>query len=176
MKKFLYLAAAFIALHSSFLQAQGIAGANPVTGEQPGNLSTARIATVDAMDSVIFDLSKTIISGSSVSFPVSIFSDDTINALDFSFKYNQTTLTYDSIHNLTAYIQPLAYYSTVDSTVRFTSYSVQSYSNAVSLVTVHFTMLGTQLNDTDLYTVNTYLNGNHCSFRMILQRPAGWRK
>jgi len=172
MKKYFYFVALVFALQVSFSKAQ-ISSAREQIAVEHGGLSSARIATVDLLDTVIFDLSKTVISGSHVSFPVSFNSDDTINALDFSFKYNHSSLTYDSIQNLTTYIQPLAYYSTVDSTVRFTSYSFQAYTNSVSLVLVHFTMQGSQLNDTDLFSVNVYLNGNLCSLKLILPTPSG---
>jgi len=131
-----------------------------------------RVAIIDPGDSVVFDLSKATHAGTSVYFPVSILSDDTINSLDFSFKYDHTELSYDSIHNLTAYIQPLSYYNALDSTVRFTSFSIQAYAKGVTLVTVHFTMLGSQLDSADLNTIVVYLNGNTCSNKLINPFPS----
>lgn len=145
----------------------------PVTSHGISPASLSRIATIDSADSLVFDLSKATMSGSTVSFPVSILSDDTINSLDFSFKYDQTHLTYDSVQNLTAYIQPLAYYSAVDSTVRFTSFSLQPYAKGVSLVKVYFTLLAWQIDSADLNSIVGYLNGNICSVKLINSFPSG---
>jgi hypothetical protein len=125
--------------------------------------SENKVSLIDASDTVVFDLSNATLTGNSWSFPVLILSDDTVNALDFSFKYNHSKLSYDSISDLTNYIQPLAFYNPNDSTVRFTSNSFQRYSNNTALVKIHFTLLSGQLDSTDLYSIKVYLNGNVCS-------------
>jgi hypothetical protein len=53
-----------------------------------------KLLTIDFADSVIYDLSNAALVGNQYSFLVSIKSNDTINALDFSFKYNQLKLQY----------------------------------------------------------------------------------
>lgn len=125
--------------------------------------SAAKISLINALDSVIFDLERASHVGSRFSFPISISSDDTINALDFSFKYNHSKLSYDSITDLTNYMQPLAFYNPNDSTVRFTSNSFQRYANDTALVMVHFTLLSGQLAASDLYSLKGYLNGIFCT-------------
>lgn len=135
-----------------------------VTANQ--TLNYAKTASIDLLDTVVFDVSNAIKNGNVISFPISILSDDTVNALDFSFKYNQTNLTYDSITDLTTYLQALAFYNPNDSTVRFTSNSFQRYVNNTPLVMVHFTLLTSQFNTSDINTIKGYLNGNVCSIKL----------
>ncbi len=130
---------------------------------QPTILSTQNI---DQMDTVVFDLSKALLNGSSISFPVSIISDDTISALDFSFKYDHTNILYDSIIDLTGYLQSISFYNPNDSTVRFTSYSLVPVSKDTDLVTVQMTLLATQISPAFFNTVKAYLNGSTCSIKI----------
>ncbi len=132
------------------------------SGQNPG------VAVINSLDTVYFDIYNATTNGSSVEFPVYIISDDSINALDFSFKYNELDLQYDTIINLTNYIQHLSYYNPNDSTVRFTSYSfTQPYSQDTALVLVRFTILAGQLCSTDLLSVEALLNGDASSERVL---------
>lgn len=123
--------------------------------------------TIDPGDSVVFDISQAVFINNYVEIPVSIISNDAINALDFSFKYNQSNLQFDSIINHTSYVQPFSYYNSTDSTVRFTSYSFQSYSNDTTLISIRFLMVSGNITAADLYALNTFLNGDHCSVKII---------
>ena len=113
-----------------------------------------RVQTIDALDTVVFDLSQAVINGNNVEFPVSIISDDTINSLDFSLKYNQINLSYDTIIDLTTYLQSFAFYNNNDSTLRFTSYCFQAISHDTSLVSIHFNMLSAQIANADFNFAN----------------------
>ncbi len=124
-------------------------------------------SVINAQDTVVFDISQSIVNGTTVEFPVYFLSDDTINALDFSFKYNQLNFMYDSILDLTTYISDLSYYNPNDSLVRFTSFSFTNYSNNTPLVIIRFTILSGQFCSVDLNTIHTYLNGDACSFKVI---------
>ena len=128
--------------------------------------TSQRAQTINALDTVVFDLSQSVITGNNVWFPVSILSDDTIYALDFSLKYNQNNLAYDSIINLTNYLQPFSYYNSNDSTWRFTSNSLQQITNDTPLVSVSFNLIGGLLTNSDLYTIKAYLNGTQCSIKL----------
>ena len=151
---------------TSLITAITIAGVpeSSITANQ--NIEYAKTTVIDALDTVVFDLSKATLVGNKLSFPVSILSDDTVNALDFSFKYNHAKLIYDSITDLTTYMQPLAFYNSNDSTVRFTSNSFQRYQNDTALLTIHFTVLSGQFAATDLNTPKAYLNGNVCTLSL----------
>jgi len=120
-------------------------------------------STITPFDTVFFDLSHIIYSAGHVEFPISILTDDTIFALDFSFKFNHADVVFDTIINLTSYLQIFAYYNTADSTVRLTSNSLQGYGNDTPLVSVHFDLLSSILHDTDLYALSGFLNGDACT-------------
>ncbi len=134
------------------------------SGNDPANVTLI----INNLDSIYFDISQAVLNGNVVEFPVSFKSDDIINALDFSFKYNELELEYDTIINLTTYIQHLSYYNANDSTVRFTSYSfTQPYTQDTALVLVRFTVLTGQLCSADLTVVDALLNGDACSQKVI---------
>ena len=120
-------------------------------------------SSIDQLDSVLFDLSQAVFTSNTVEIPVSIVSNDTIFALDFSFQYNQNNILYDSIIDLTNYMVSSSFYNMVDSTVRFTSYGTQSYSLGTVLVSVKFNLLNGMLGVNDLLSLTAYLNGDPCS-------------
>lgn len=122
------------------------------------------VLLINQYDSVFFDIAGAVINGSTVEFPVYMRTDEVINALDFAFKYDQTHLEYDTIINLTSYIEPLAYYNPNDSTVRLTSYSFsQPYTNDTALFIIRFNLLSGQLCSADIDSVSALLNGDAAS-------------
>ena len=125
------------------------------------------VQTIDFMDSVIFDLSQAVIIGGYVEFPVSIQSDDTIFALDFSIKYEYDSLHFDSIYDLTTYMQSFSYFNASDSTVRFTSSSMQPYDKHSSLVSIRFALTTGQMPAAVLTNATAYLNGDLCSVKIM---------
>lgn len=129
---------------------------------------TFQIRTIDPLDTVIFDVSQaTIINGNYIDIPVSFTSDDVINALDFSLKYNETNLLYDTIIDNTGFIQMTEFYNPNDSTIRFSSNSFTTYGNLTTIVYIRFKLLGLQMTSSDLNTLFAYLNGSSCSIKLI---------
>lgn len=105
---------------------------------------------------------------------MSIISDDIINALDFSFKYNQSKFSWDTIEQLPGYkLQTTAFFNNADQTVRFTSNSFQNYTLSGPVVNIWFDVLSGQFTKDDIQIVAVYLNGEPCSFKIISQKPAG---
>ncbi len=130
------------------------------------NLKTPSV--INALDTVIFDLSNAVVTGSQVEFPVLFRSDDVVNALDFSMKYDQINFLYDSIYSKAYYITSSSFYNSADQTIRFTSNSFHNYTHDTVLVTVRFTMLnGINFCSADLNTISVYLNGDPCSFKVL---------
>jgi hypothetical protein len=125
-----------------------------------------KYSQVDAMDSVIFDLSRVDSTANKISFPVYFLSDDTVNALDFSFKYNENDFVYDSITDLSNTLQYFSYYNPFDSTLRFTSNSFQQYNNNTDIVKITFSKIFGELCIDDFRSVKVYLNGDMCSYRI----------
>ena len=129
---------------------------------------------IDNQDSVFFDLFNATVAGTTIEFPVSVKSDDVINALDFSFRYNEAELEFDTILNLTNYIQDLSFYNPADSTVRFTSYSfTQPFTNDTPLVVVRFTILTGVFCSNDLLNTEALLNGDGCAEKIIECQSTG---
>lgn len=129
--------------------------------------SSFKVHTINLLDTVVFDLSQADTSSAFFDVPVFILSDDTVNALDFSFKYNQLDFIYDSIIDLTTHLQTFSYYNPFDSTLRFTSNSFQRYENDSALVLIKFNRIFGQFCMNDLSTVKVYMNGDMCSFKII---------
>lgn len=142
---------------------------NDILAESPNAGSGSdhpTINAIDAADSVIFELSQSISQLSTIEFPVYFVSDDTINAVDFSLKFDQTMFQFDTITNLISALQVMAYYNTSDSTLRFTSNSLQTIPGNVPIVKVRFTAVSGLMCASDLTDVITYLNGDQCSSRV----------
>lgn len=127
--------------------------------------------TIDIYDTVVFDVSQaavvTVGVDNYVDIPISFKSDDIINALDFSLKYNHSNLLYDTIFDFTGHIQMAEYYNPNDSTIRFTSNSLTVYTNLVKTVSIRFKMLSNQMSNTDLNTLLAYLNGDLSSVKLV---------
>lgn len=128
----------------------------------------AKVMAIDSQDSVFFDLTQATINGTTIEFPVYIKSDDPINALDFSFRYDHMSCDYDTIINLTTYVEMLSNYNTNDSTVYFTSYSfTQTYPNNVSIVNIRFNIPSGQFSAANIYGISAFLNGDACSYAVL---------
>lgn len=134
--------------------------------DQISNSKFSGISNIDAADTVVFDMSTAIYSADTIEFPVYFNSDDLIYSLDYSFKYDQTKMTFDTITLAPAGSALLAYsyYNPNDSVVRFTSSSLVSIANAAPIAMLRFILLpGQSLDSTDLFTLKGYLNGDACS-------------
>jgi hypothetical protein len=134
--------------------------------------STASPLIINSADTVVFDLSQATCAGAYIQIPVSILSDDTIYTLDFSLKYDHINLTYDSVANHKAYLNESSYYNPPDSTLRFTSWSLQQIGNNTPLVYIYFNLLSGQIGAAYLNTIKAYLNGDSCSVKIIDAVPS----
>ncbi len=129
--------------------------------------------TVNASDTIVIDLGNQTLIGNKISFPVSISSDDTIYSLDFSFKYNQALFDYDTILNLSPSLQSNSYYNATDSTVRYTSFSLDTVAKNVDLVSVQLTTFSGYMCNQDMNSIKGFLNGDVCSIKLINCLSAG---
>lgn len=156
-----------IVLSTSFMLQSKIAaiGNEIKTDEQKNNFENNYLQNffIDQQDSVILDLSMAIVTANSIEVPVSILSDDSVFALDFSFQYYRNYLLYDTIVDLTTYMVSSSFYNIGDSTVRFTSYGTQSYGNGTALVAIRFNYFNGIPGVNDFYSLTGYLNGDPCS-------------
>ena len=136
-------------------------------------VAVAQAQIIDAQDSVVFDLSQATEQSGYVEFPVYFLSDDIINAVDFSMKYNTVDFAFDTIIKLAGYLQVTSNLA-ADTTLYYTSYSLQTITNDTPLVKVRFTVLTPgQFCSNDLTSVVAYLNGDLCSVTVIDCIPNG---
>lgn len=135
-------------------------------------------ASIDSLDSVFFSMNNAIYNGNHVSFPIYFNSDDLIYSFDYSFKFNQTRLAFDTITMEPAGLSLLAFfhYNPNDSTVRFTSSNLVPIANGVPIASIHFDFVGGAtpiLDSTDLYSLKSYLNGDASSEVIIPPTTVG---
>lgn len=123
--------------------------------------------TINTSDTIVIDLANETMVGNKITFPVFISSDDTIYSLDFSFKYDQTLFDYDTILNLSASLQSNCYYNAADSTVRYTSFSLDTIPKNVNVVSVELTTLSGYMCNQDIYSIKGFLNGDVCSIKIM---------
>jgi hypothetical protein len=129
------------------------------------NKSLNGISTIDALDTLIFDIDQAVTQSGYVEFPVYFRSDDTVNAIDFSLKFNTANFEFDTIIRLAGYLQ-MTYNLTSDTTLYFTAYSLQRITNDTPLVKIRFNVLSGIFCSSDLNSVLVYLNGEACSKRI----------
>ena len=108
---------------STFVPAQNAAIKNSTI--VPPDLKFQSTTVINNLDTVVFDLAQQTNTTSTVMFPVYFLSDDTVNALDFSFKFDMSKFSYDTIFNHTNYLTAV-FYQAADSVLRLTSYSLQN--------------------------------------------------
>src|SRR5688572_30028091 len=121
----------------------------------------------DLQDTLVFDLSQQTQGSGYVQFPVYFLSDEVINAVDFSLRYNTADLVYDSIIKLASYLNvTVNEVHASDTTIYFTSYSLQTITNDTPLVQIRFTP-ATQICAEDITFAAGYLNGNAVSVRIV---------
>ena len=127
-------------------------------------------AGIDTLDTIYFDLSAINTNGIQVEIPVYFKSDDSVFAMDFSFKYNGGLFSFDSITSVQSNFQYLFNFTPFDSTVYFTSYSLGlAYQNNSDVVNARFNLLGTisSLSPQDIHHALGYLNGDVCPVKVI---------
>jgi hypothetical protein len=122
-------------------------------------------STEEANSSVIFDFANAIINGNFVDVPVSVNSDEDVNALDFSLKYDDQKLAYNSIVKNASYIESADHYNTNDQTLRFTSYSLNNFELNSTLLSVRFKLDSEELNSSSVNSMVAYVNGKPASVK-----------
>ncbi len=157
-----------------------ITGTISITKGINNNIATNNLQhnsrNINAADSVIFDLSRAVLTANYVDVPVLFRSNDIINAVDFAFKFNELNLTYDSVINYTPYLSELASQNQLDRFLRFTSSSLQQIANDSILIAIRFsfTVPCGKINVSDFNTITAYLNGDPCSYKFTNPVPHGF--
>jgi Secretion system C-terminal sorting domain len=115
-------------------------------------------------DKIVFDLSTAIANGDIISIPVSIVSDNAINALDFAMQLD-SSVTYNSIVNNIVSLTAMDNLTADDATLRFTSYSLENLDITKPVVSVN--VKANKVNKDDLKALVGYLNGNEVNVEVV---------
>lgn len=134
----------------------------------PADGSIKKVA-VDTTDKIIFDFSKAVNTPNYIDIPVSINSDEGIDALDIEMKFNLSKLKFESVINNTTYIDPTYHFNNKDETLRFTSNSLtKKYAKQQPLLLVRFAKLSKSVcTASDIYSVIPYLNGKPSVYEIV---------
>jgi|GEM_PF-3670317 len=117
-------------------------------------------------DTVYFNVDNN--TTNTIELAIRIFSPTVVNSLDFLIKINPSRMEYDTMLTVATYLDgAFAYYDHTDSTLRFSSYSLQQYINEEVLVIVRFKNV-TILSATDLSPIKAYINGEAAETELIL--------
>lgn len=133
------------------------------------NVGVFKTSTINVNDTVFLDLTNATCVGSYFIVPVTVISDDVINAVDFSMKYNNTKITFNSIINYKpGYLNAAANFNTSDSILRFTSYSfTQAIEKNTPIAAVRFNLLNGPVITGNFNNAKAYLNGDKCTLKFI---------
>jgi hypothetical protein len=102
-----------------------------------------------------------------IDIPISFASPDSIVAIDFSLKFNESVLTYQSIVNPVPYLTDvLAFFSPDDRKLRFTSNSKFYYKINTKIASIRFTVLSGIVTNSDFSELTGYLNGDHVNMEV----------
>ncbi len=113
---------------------------------------------ITSKDKIIFDLSKSVVTGNKMTLPIFFSSDTAINALDFSFQVDPTIVKFDTAIAYVPGVSDDAFFNPSDNTLRFTSSSVTNYTPGQVIANLQFTVLK-PFSDADINSVKGYLDG-----------------
>ncbi|MBL7923356.1 MAG: T9SS type A sorting domain-containing protein [Bacteroidia bacterium] len=132
--------------------------------------------TIDSTDTIYFDMSGLLYTGTHVELPVYFNSDDPVYSFDFSLRFDQSKMMYDTITlaPAAAGYQAASYLNPNDSIVRLTSNHLVAMPVLTPIVYIHFDMLnGAVLDSNDIFTLKGYLNGDACSESIVAPQTTG---
>lgn len=129
-------------------------------------ISSTSLAQLDTtQNKVVFDISKHWVKSGYVDVAVSIEALVDVVSLDFSLKFEQPKLHFDTIINAVNYMQsPTYFYTASTQTLRFTSYALQNYDKNKPIVYIRFASDSSRIDTTDLFNIKAYLNGDKSGY------------
>lgn len=110
-------------------------------------------------DTLVFDLSSAVFTSAFIEIPVSIVSNDVVNSFDFQLRFNSNKVTFQTVVNHKSYLTPAFNYDPADSTLRFSSYSLQSIEKNTPLVTIRLNRVKGVFTVSDIRLLKSWLNG-----------------
>lgn len=123
------------------------------------NIGSGGVLRTSPSEKVVFDLTKAVVANGYVDVPVSVVSEENVNALDFAMSMNNENLTFKEVINNTSYLNTLTNVNSDDNTLRFTSYSLQNCETAKSIIVVRFALNSSKFDEADFASVGSFVNG-----------------
>jgi hypothetical protein len=117
-------------------------------------------------DTVIFDFKSATVNGSKISIPILINTDEKIFSVDFSFNFNQTLLKLDTITKAVPEMEMTYFINQSDKKLRLTSFNLKEIKTDKKVFTINFTMIGNTIRQSDIFNINSFLNGDGCSTKL----------
>ncbi len=122
-------------------------------------------------DKVVFDLSKSIVKGTSVEVPVSFVSSRQLIAVDFATKFD-ASISYNTMVNYPSSTEAFAYFNPNDKTLRFTSANLSGYDANQPVAYIRFETTNGVIEADQLNSLEGYLNGDQVAVE-VLDRTTG---
>ncbi|MEI7594726.1 MAG: Ig-like domain-containing protein [Bacteroidota bacterium] len=122
-------------------------------------------------DVVVFDIANAVVSENYIDVPVSVNSSNNIQGLDFSLKFDESKLEFNTIIDQNDNLDEYFSFNQNDKTLRFTATSntngayLESGKNAII---IRFNKLSNSVTQNDLTSVNAYINGDLCNTEFAL--------
>jgi hypothetical protein len=137
-------------------------------GDANGSYATfAANGTVKAneADYILVDLNNVIVEGTKVSVPVSIVSEETVNAFDLALGVNENTLTFVSMEDAQLGSSSASFYNVSDKTLRHTSYNTNNFSTNSRVVFFTFETVDGTISEKDFTSEFALLNDKEAEVR-----------
>lgn len=130
-------------------------------GDVDGNYAayTADGVLKSATSKVILDLDNAVVNGSTVEVPVSIVSNEPVNALDIAFQYNEDKMTYSTLDAVNADVDGFAFFNESDRTLRYTAIDMDNFVANNTIAKVTFNNVAGKINADDFINTLGLLNG-----------------
>jgi hypothetical protein len=137
-------------------------------GDANGSYATfAANGTVKAneADYILVDLNNVIVEGTKVSVPVSIVSEETVNAFDLALGVNENTLTFVSMEDAQLGSSSASFYNVSDKTLRHTSYNTNNFTSNSRVAFFTFETVDGTISEKDFTSEFALLNDKEAEVR-----------
>jgi hypothetical protein len=116
-------------------------------------------------DYILVDLGNVIVEGTKVSVPVSIVSEELVNAFDLALGLNENTLSYVSMEDTQLGSSSAAFYNENDKTFRHTSFNVNNFSANARVAFFTFETVDGTISEKDFTSELALLNDKSVEVR-----------
>ena len=116
-------------------------------------------------DYILVDLGNVIVEGTKVSVPVSIISEEPVNAFDLALGLNENTLSYVSMEDTQLGSSSAAFYNENDKTFRHTSFNVNNFSANARVAFFTFETIDGTISEKDFTSELGLLNDKSAEVR-----------